>query len=218
MFQDPGVAYQNQLQEVDVPMRTDDECDQYAAGGIDRTTLVCAGELMGGKDSCQGDSGGPLVVPDAAGKLVQVGVVSSGFGCGFPTQYGVYARVADSALYNWIAARVPTQADLKPPAATPGSGGGSGGGGGGGGGSDAPPSSPGQPSQPGQQGSASRPTKYQRCLARAGSNSKKRRACRYAQQRRVAYRRCRKRGGSVKKCRAQRRAAARRHARALRRS
>ncbi|MDQ3740688.1 MAG: serine protease, partial [Actinomycetota bacterium] len=120
LFQDPGVTYQNQLQEVQVPMRSDEECDQSYAlqGGIDEATMVCAGELQGGKDSCQGDSGGPLVVPDATGALVQVGVVSFGNGCGYPTQYGVYSRVGDTTLYDWIAARVP-----QPAAPSGGSGG-----------------------------------------------------------------------------------------------
>ena len=35
------------------------------------------------------------MVPDASGTLVQVGVVSWGFRCGLPTQYGVYSRVGD---------------------------------------------------------------------------------------------------------------------------
>ncbi len=71
-------------------------------GGIDAATMVCAGELHGTKDSCQGDSGGPLMVPDATGALVQMGVVSWGFGCGYPTQYGVYSRIGDTALNSWV--------------------------------------------------------------------------------------------------------------------
>ena len=111
-FGDPGLTYQNQLQEVDVPMVSDAECAAaYPSDGIngrfEPRTMVCAGERYGTKDACQGDSGGPLVVPDASGALVQAGVVSFGFGCGYPAQYGVYSRVADTELYGWIAARLP---------------------------------------------------------------------------------------------------------------
>ena len=56
----------------------------------------------GGEDSCQGDSGGPLHVQDAAGAWIQVGVVSFGLGCAFPTQYGVYAEAGGDALRGWI--------------------------------------------------------------------------------------------------------------------
>ena len=43
-------------------------------------------------------------------------MVSFGFACGFPGSPGVYARVADTPLYGWIAARVP----LVTPAGAPG--------------------------------------------------------------------------------------------------
>jgi transmembrane protease serine 9 len=58
-------------------------------------------------DTCQGDSGGPLMVGDGAGGLLQVGVVSFGTGCGYPTQYGVYARVGDGPLHAWLASQLP---------------------------------------------------------------------------------------------------------------
>ena len=105
----------NDLQEVTVPMRGDAECAQSSQFTIDPTVMVCAGERSGGKDSCQGDSGGPLVVDDGRGTLIQVGVVSFGFGCGFPQQYGVYSRVGDRALYDWIVARAPSAAAVPPP-------------------------------------------------------------------------------------------------------
>lgn len=95
------------LQEVDVPVTSDPACkDTYAE--FDVLTMVCAGEQSGLKDSCQGDSGGPLFAFDSAGAAVQVGTVSYGLGCGFPGYYGVYGRVADPTLRNWIAARVPS--------------------------------------------------------------------------------------------------------------
>ena len=63
---------------------------------------------IGGKDSCQGDSGGP-VWSDGA----RVGAASSGLGCAFPTQYGLYARVAGAVLRGWI------ERTLPPPSAAP---------------------------------------------------------------------------------------------------
>jgi secreted trypsin-like serine protease len=100
------------LQEVDVPMVSDSSCGQFypgipGVGGFENQTMVCAGYTEGTKDSCYGDSGGPLMVPDAAGKLVQVGIVSWGNQCALPTQYGVYSRVADTTLYQWLQANVP---------------------------------------------------------------------------------------------------------------
>ena len=101
-----------ELFETNVPMVGDQQCAQnysLTGGGFEPVTMVCAGELYGVKDSCFGDSGGPLMVPASGsfdGTLLQVGVVSWGFLCGVPTQYGVYSRVADSTLYDWIQARI----------------------------------------------------------------------------------------------------------------
>jgi secreted trypsin-like serine protease len=90
------------LREVDVPVVSDEECEATVFQGIDEATEVCAGEFQGMEDSCQGDSGGPLFVRDEQGNPVQMGVVSWGNGCAVPTQYGIYARVGDSTLYDWI--------------------------------------------------------------------------------------------------------------------
>lgn len=95
----------DRLRETQVPMVSDTRCRASYGSAFDAQSMVCAGET--GEDACQGDSGGPLMVPDASGRLAQVGVVSFGFGCGFPGSPGVYARVADTPLYSWIAARVP---------------------------------------------------------------------------------------------------------------
>jgi secreted trypsin-like serine protease len=112
-YQAPSVM--GDLQEARIPMVADSECNRAYngptgllgfVGTFESTTMVCAGNLQGTEDSCQGDSGGPLVVENPAGGLVQVGVVSWGFACGLPNYYGVYARIGDSALYNWIQARI----------------------------------------------------------------------------------------------------------------
>jgi secreted trypsin-like serine protease len=125
-----ALTVQDQLQEVGVPMVADADCARTYAlddptnlttGKFEPTTMVCAGEPTGGKDSCQGDSGGPLMVPDASGALVQTGVVSWGFGCGYPTQYGVYARAGGDELYGWLDARLPGPEPAAPSAGAGGS-------------------------------------------------------------------------------------------------
>ena len=127
----PGIGGVNTtesgLREVDVPMVSDTECGSYlyrfddptgaTVQTFDPATMVCAGEQLGGADSCNGDSGGPLVVHDASGALVQIGVVSWGFGCGYPLNYGVYSRVADTTLYDWIQQHLPAPSTSTPAAA-----------------------------------------------------------------------------------------------------
>ncbi|HEX8123651.1 MAG TPA: serine protease [Solirubrobacteraceae bacterium] len=236
IFLDPGVDYRDDLQEVQVPMVSDEDCDQAyplddpVRGDFYEDVDVCAGDPNGGKDSCQGDSGGPLVVPDATGTLVQAGVVSRGFGCGYPQSYGVYARVGDTKLHSWLAARVPQAPAPSGGAgtttgggATGGAAGGGGSAGGGAGGGGATGGGGGAAGGGATPGSAPRgSTTYHRCLARAsrvrGISARKRavRRCQYAEQRRVAYRKCRKRH-SAKRCSAARRKQARRHARLVKR-
>lgn len=55
------------------------------------------------RDACQGDSGGPLLVREGA-SLVQIGIVSFGYGCAVPGYDGVYTRV--SAYADWIATQI----------------------------------------------------------------------------------------------------------------
>lgn len=52
------------------------------------------------RDACQGDSGGPLLIRGDYYSLVQVGIVSFGYGCAVPGFDGVYTRV--SAFTEWI--------------------------------------------------------------------------------------------------------------------
>lgn len=118
-----GVSATDRLQEVTTTRQSDKSCAASNSGDFDAGSELCAGEVVGLKDSCQGDSGGPLMVDGPGGAPALIGVVSFGFGCGVPTQFGVYARVADTPLRDWVTARLPAAAPAPAPAApaaTPG--------------------------------------------------------------------------------------------------
>ncbi|XP_063223207.1 serine protease snake-like isoform X2 [Bacillus rossius redtenbacheri] len=70
--------------------------------GILEESMLCAGEMAGGKDTCQGDSGGPLQVPMDKHHCMYsiVGVTSFGRSCARPNQPAVYTRV--SFYIQWI--------------------------------------------------------------------------------------------------------------------
>jgi trypsin len=98
------------LQEAQVPITT----DAYCAGAyddFDAETMVCAGFPEGGVDTCQGDSGGPMFGRDATGALKVVGATSFGEGCARPGKPGVYARVGDTVLREWIRSVAPGGVD-----------------------------------------------------------------------------------------------------------
>ncbi|KAL6476709.1 hypothetical protein MHYP_G00152080 [Metynnis hypsauchen] len=87
------------LQEVQVPIVGNRECNCLYGVGTITDNMLCAGLLAGGKDSCQGDSGGPLVSKQG-GVWIQAGIVSFGAGCAQPNYPGVYTRV--SQYQTWI--------------------------------------------------------------------------------------------------------------------
>ncbi|MFJ4989859.1 serine protease [Streptomyces sp. NPDC088732] len=86
-------TYSNTLRAAPVKVLPDSVCQKAYPGSVDGKymsgSMVCAGELTGGRDSCQGDSGGPLV----AGQRL-IGLVSWGSGCAEAGQPGVYTRVS----------------------------------------------------------------------------------------------------------------------------
>ncbi|XP_037943480.1 trypsin zeta-like [Teleopsis dalmanni] len=93
-----GIAADS-LQEVTVPIVSNEICNKDYEGLI-TDSMLCAGRRgVGGKDACQGDSGGPLLVN---GKLA--GVVSWGYGCARPEYPGVYAKV--SYLHAWLLEKI----------------------------------------------------------------------------------------------------------------
>ncbi|XP_061911769.1 testisin-like [Entelurus aequoreus] len=87
------------LQEVEVPVVGNRQCNcQYGVGSI-TDNMICAGLLEGGKDACQGDSGGPMMSEQNL-IWIQSGIVSFGIGCARPDLSGVYTRV--SRYQSWI--------------------------------------------------------------------------------------------------------------------
>ncbi|XP_029621359.1 transmembrane protease serine 9 [Salmo trutta] len=87
------------LQEVDVPVVGNRQCNCNNRVGSITDNMICAGLSAGGKDSCQGDSGGPMVSKQGT-RWIQSGVVSFGKGCAQANLPGVYARV--SQYQTWI--------------------------------------------------------------------------------------------------------------------
>ncbi|MBF0573203.1 MAG: serine protease, partial [Desulfamplus sp.] len=53
--------YPNQLQEVDLPLISNQECSEILGEDAITDNMLCAGFIDGEKDACFGDSGGPLV-------------------------------------------------------------------------------------------------------------------------------------------------------------
>jgi secreted trypsin-like serine protease len=104
-------TFSNTLQSVDVPLVADDKCvSDYAAGSVtvDPTLLFCAGDgatLSTIPDSCQGDSGGPIVYdtdPSPTTTYKLVGLVDSGIGCAQQTFPGIYTRIAEDNVKDFL--------------------------------------------------------------------------------------------------------------------
>ena len=89
-------ALDTQLYEVELEVVGDDD-PSCATSSPDNQ--VCASGFL--EDSCQGDSGGPLFAETQAGE-VQIGVVSSGFGCAVPGFAGYYTEVNGPAIASFL--------------------------------------------------------------------------------------------------------------------
>src|SRR4051812_12734514 len=117
----------DQMRFAKVPITTDDYCAKAYPSGLseiaddgsfDAKTMVCAGYPQGGTDTCEGDSGGPLLASLKNGTLRLVGATSFGAGCGQPDKPGVYARVAEGPIRDWIKTVVPEAFAPEPKPAT----------------------------------------------------------------------------------------------------
>ncbi|KAH8407555.1 hypothetical protein KR222_005316 [Zaprionus bogoriensis] len=93
---DPKSTYEFVINEVQVPIITRSQCDEWLDNLTVSEGMVCAGYDDGGKDACQGDSGGPLLCPYPGEKdrWFVGGIVSWGIMCAHPKLPGVYANVA----------------------------------------------------------------------------------------------------------------------------
>ncbi|XP_027741824.1 enteropeptidase [Empidonax traillii] len=87
------------LKEAEVPLISNEKCQQRMPEYSITENMLCAGYDMGGIDSCQGDSGGPLTFEDRD-KWFLVGVTSFGYKCALPERPGVYVRV--TKFVDWI--------------------------------------------------------------------------------------------------------------------
>ncbi|NXL61667.1 ENTK Enteropeptidase, partial [Chordeiles acutipennis] len=87
------------LQEAEVPLISNEKCQQRMPEYSITENMICAGYDIGGVDSCQGDSGGPLTFEDG-NKWFLVGVTSFGHECALPKRPGVYVRV--TMFVDWI--------------------------------------------------------------------------------------------------------------------
>lgn len=86
--------------EANVPFVAQSECTTKY-GAIILESNICAGGDV--EDACQGDSGGPLMSPvHVPNRVVQMGIVSTGIGCGRKGHPGIYTRVTSyhDFVYN----------------------------------------------------------------------------------------------------------------------
>ena len=104
--EDPAV-----LREVNVPLKTTDQCGQDFEESVSEEShlfrlrathrikkyFICSDNHEEDRDTCQGDSGGPLAVQRSDGRFVLAGITSWGEGCGAG---GFYTKVSE--FVTWI--------------------------------------------------------------------------------------------------------------------
>lgn len=86
--------YSKTLLSANISVINQDHCIDDLGVNI-TSDMICAGNVLGSKDTCTGDNGGPLTVNQRL-----AGITSWGFGCGWLYRPRVYANVAH--FKNWI--------------------------------------------------------------------------------------------------------------------
>ena len=93
-----GGSFPINLRKATVPIVSRANCnDRNSYRNSITERMICAGFDAGGVDSCQGDSGGPM----AQGSTL-TGIVSWGTGCARANKFGVYTRVSNASVRNFI--------------------------------------------------------------------------------------------------------------------
>jgi hypothetical protein len=92
------------LRTGDVSIRADADCPN---AGFNTASMLCAASTAsdGTGNPCDGDSGSPLLVPDGGGSAL-AGVFSGNL-CATATTPGIFARVGDAPLNDWVHDRTP---------------------------------------------------------------------------------------------------------------
>jgi secreted trypsin-like serine protease len=100
--QGAGTNFPDRMREAKVPIVSRPECrTAYGAAGVPiDATMLCAGRTN--RDTCQGDSGGPLFFKAVGGGFIQAGITSSGIGCGATGFPGIYTRLSNRGVGNFI--------------------------------------------------------------------------------------------------------------------
>lgn len=113
--QAPGhpTSYPTGLRSVHLPLVSDAVCEeQYATIEQPITPrMICAGGGHTHVDTCYGDSGGPLVVDSDSPAnppfdYVLAGLVDFGNGCAQPGYAGVYTRIANPQIMNFLSSGI----------------------------------------------------------------------------------------------------------------
>ena len=96
-------SYPRELRAVSVPVVDRTTCNSPSSySGTITSRMFCAGQK--GKDACQGDSGGPITQSPSNKTLI--GVVSFGTGCGWARYPGVYTRLAEPEIYDFVVSKI----------------------------------------------------------------------------------------------------------------
>jgi secreted trypsin-like serine protease len=94
-----GSNFPDRMREAQVPLVSDTEAQSVYGDSFVANLMVAAGRE--GKDTCQGNSGRPMFAKTSSGPR-QIGITSSGAGCGARGYPGVYTEVNAASIRTFI--------------------------------------------------------------------------------------------------------------------